>query len=215
MNVDRHYTFVDQICFGVDQALRAICNNARSTERASPALKEAEPILTNKQRQHSAALMRINHSGEVCAQALYHGQAMSAQSNVVKQKMDRAAFEEGDHLTWCMLRISELGSHASYLNFLWYAGAFSIGYAAGLVGDQWSLGFLAETENQVVHHLEKHLMILPKEDKKSYKILQQMLTDEALHRDDAMKAGASELPQTFKNIMSLASNVMVKITYWI
>jgi len=215
MRAYRHYSIFDQMCLGLDQALRAVFDNPRTTGRAYPGACEAEPVMTGEQRQYSAALMRINHSGEVCAQALYHGQGMVSRSGVVKEKMDQAAIEEGDHLAWCMLRINELGSHASYLNLLWYLGSLSIGFAAGLVGDRWSLGFLAETENQVVRHLEKHLMLLPRQDKRSYKILQQMQLDEALHRDDAMKAGASVLPGPVKKLMSLVSKVMVKVAYWV
>lgn len=215
MNVQRRYSPFDHMCLGLDQALRAVFKNPRTTGRPYPAINEVEPVLTKQQRQHSAALMRINHAGEVCAQALYHGQGIVSRSIAVKEKMDQAAIEEGDHLAWCMLRLNELGSHASYLNLLWYLGSFSIGFAAGLVGDRWSLGFLAETEHQVVRHLEKHLMILPEQDKKSYKILQQMQLDEAAHRDDAMKAGASELPSPVKKLMSAVSKVMVKVSYWI
>src|SRR5262249_21998040 len=142
----------------------------------------------------SAGLMRINHAGEVCAQALYHGQGLASQSPHVKQKMQQAAVEEGDHFALCRIRFFELGSHTSYLNPLWYAGSFTLGLTAGLVGEKWSLGFLAETEHQVVKHLEKHLNILSNQDHRSYKILQQMQQDEAIHRDEAIKAGASELP---------------------
>jgi len=215
MSSYRHYSIFDQLCLGVDQALRAVYNNPKTTGRLYPAASEVEPVMTSEQRRYSSALMRINHSGEVCAQALYHGQSMVSRSGAVKEKMNQAAIEEGDHLAWCMLRINELGSHASYLNLLWYLGSFSIGFAAGLVGDQWSLGFLAETENQVVRHLEKHLMLLPEQDKRSYKILQQMRLDEALHRDDAMKAGASVLPAPVKKLMALVSKVMVKVAYWV
>lgn len=215
MSVYRHYSLFDQMCLGFDQALRAVFDNPRTTGRAYPAADEVELVLTAEQRRHSVGIMRINHAGEVCAQALYHGQGIVSRSDVVKEKMDQAAIEEGDHLAWCMLRIHELGGHASYLNFLWYIGSFSIGFAAGLVGDQCSLGFLAETESQVVRHLERHLMLLPEQDKKSYKILTQMRLDEAVHRDDAIKAGASELSEPVKKIMSLVSKVMVKVAYWV
>ncbi len=214
-NVFRRYSLLDQMCLGVDQALRAVFNNPRTTGRDYPAAHEKDAQMTDEQRKHSAALMRINHSGEVCAQALYHGQGIVSRSSLVKEKMEQASLEEGDHLAWCILRINELGGHASYLNLLWYIGSFSIGFTAGLVGDQWSLGFLAETENQVVKHLEKHLKLLPHEDKKSQHILKQMQLDESLHRDEAMKAGASALPLPIKKLMGLVSKVMVKTAYWI
>lgn len=215
MNVNRHYSLLDHMCLGLDQALRAVFDNARTTSRNYPASDMPDPVLTEEYRKRSIGIMRVNHAGEVCAQALYHGQGIVSRSSVVKEKMDQAAIEEGDHLAWCMLRINELEGHASYLNFLWYLGSFSIGFAAGLVGDKWSLGFLAETEDQVVRHIEKHLMLLPEQDKKSYKILEQMRQDEAVHRDDAMKAGASELPGVVKKMMSLVSTVMVKVAYWV
>ncbi len=215
MNARRHYSLSDQMCFGIDQTLRAVFANPKTTGRPYPAVNETESVMTDEQRQYSAALMRVNHSGEVCAQALYNGQEVFSRSSEIKEKMHQAAIEEGDHLAWCQLRISELGSHASYLNLLWYVGSFSIGFAAGLVGDQWSLGFLAETENQVVQHLEKHLALLPTQDKKSYKVLQQMQLDEARHRDEAIKEGASVLPSSVKFLMTIISKVMVKTAFWV
>src|SRR5579862_1695909 len=202
MSAYRHYSLSDQICLGVDQALRAVFNNPKTVTRPCPAADEAGPAMSDKQRHYSAALMRINHSGEVCAQALYHGQGMVSRSSAVKETMNQAAIEEGDHLAWCMLRINELGGHASYLNLLWYLGSFTIGVTAGLAGDRWSLGFLAETEKQVVRHLEKHLALLPSKDQKSRKILQQMQADEAMHRDKAIQTGASTLPVPITNLMS-------------
>lgn len=215
INAFRRYSLFDQMCLGVDQALRSVFNNPKTTGRPYPAANEIEARMTHEQRKHSAALMRINHSGEVCAQALYHGQGIVSRSSLVKEKMEQASLEEGDHLAWCIMRIHELGGHASYLNLLWYIGSFSIGFTAGLVGDQWSLGFLAETENQVVKHLEKHLKLLPTEDKKSHHILKQMQLDESVHRDEAIEAGASVLPLPVKKLMTFASKVMVKTTYWI
>lgn len=215
MSEKRHYTLLDKICLRVDQALRAVLANPKTSERIYPGKNQTENNLSLEQRKKAAALMRINHAGEVCAQALYHGQGLVSRRNDVKEKMQKAAIEEGDHLSWCQTRLVELGSHTSYLNPFWYAGSFAIGLTAGLVGDKWSLGFLAETENQVVHHLEKHLQQLPENDKRSYEILLKMHEDEAHHRDDAIHAGAAELPQWIKALMRLSSKVMVKTAYWI
>ena len=197
----RHYSKL-RLCISVDQALRSIFGGAQTTERPYPAASEMEAELSLEQRKHSAALMRINHAGEVCAQALYHSQGLASRNPDVQKQMQHAAIEEGDHLAWCKTRLFELGSHTSYLNPLWYAGSFAIGVTAGIVGDRWSVGFVSETEHQVVKHLENHLHLLPKQDLKSYKILQQMEQDEAQHRDEAVKAGAAELPDYIKKRMS-------------
>lgn len=211
----RNYSKVDQLCLGLDQALRSVFGKATTTGRAYPAATEPESYFTEDQRKHSAALMRINHAGEVCAQALYHGQGLVSRRQDVKDKMQQAMIEEGDHLAWCNQRLTELGSHSSYLNPFWYVGSFAIGVTAGIIGDKWSLGFLAETENQVVKHLQNHLTILPSQDQKSYKILMQMQEDEAQHRDDAIDAGGAELPGFVKKLMSMMSKVMVKTAYWV
>lgn len=211
----RHYTLLDKLCLGVDQAVRAISANAKTSERIYPGKDEQESNLTPDERKQAAALMRINHAGEVCAQALYHGQGLVSRRHDVKEKMQQAALEEGDHLAWCQMRLTELGSHTSYLNPLWYAGSFAIGLTAGLIGDRWSLGFLAETETQVVKHLDNHLQNLPENDKRSYKILWQMREDETHHRDDAIECGAVLLPNWVKKIMGLTSKIMVKTAYWI
>lgn len=209
------YSLIDQICLNIDQTLRAILDNPRTTERPFPAETIKESSMSTEQIKHSAALMRINHSGEVCAQALYHGQSLASRSTDVKSKMQHAMIEEGDHLSWCRARLCELGSHTSYLNPIWYAGSFSIGLIAGMIGDQWSLGFLAETEHQVVKHLETHLQSLNNQDERSVAILQQMQHDEQTHRDDAIQAGAANLPNFIKQLMSFSSKIMVKTTYWI
>jgi ubiquinone biosynthesis monooxygenase Coq7 len=211
---NRHYSVADFFCLEVDQVLRALFNNPKTTGRSYPAefIKDAE--LTNLQCKHSAGLMRINHAGEVCAQALYHGQALATRNPNIKKSMQQAAIEEGDHLSWCRMRLVELGSHTSYLNPLWYAGAFTLGLSAGLLGDQWSLGFLAETEKQVIEHLGRHLQALSEEDQRSKKILQQMQIDEAEHRDAAIDAGAKKLPFFLKKWMGITSKVMVRIAYW-
>lgn len=215
MSRERHYTFLDTVCLGIDQALRAVLANAKTTERPYPAEHEEETNLTSEQRKHAAALMRINHAGEVCAQGLYQAQALVSRRYELKKELQRAAIEEGDHLAWCSTRLTELGSHASYLNPVWYAGSFAIGLTASIVGDQWSLGFLAETENQVVKHLERHLKLLPENDIKSHKILEQMQQDEAMHRDHAIDSGAAMLPTWIKKWMQMTSMIMVKTAYWI
>lgn len=215
MSEERRYSLLDKICLGVDQAVRAISATSKTTGRVYPGKSELESDLTPEQRKHTAALMRINHAGEVCAQALYHGQGLVSRRLDVKEKMQHAAIEEGDHLAWCQTRLAELGSHTSYLNPCWYAGSFAIGLTAGLIGDKWSLGFLAETEHQVVKHLEKQLQQLPENDKRSFNILSQMHQDEAQHRDDALSSGAATLPQWIKNVMRFTSKVMVKTAYWV
>jgi ubiquinone biosynthesis monooxygenase Coq7 len=211
----RHYSFLDRICLGVDQVVRALGDTAKTTGAVYPAEGVAEETLSAEQRKRSAALMRVNHAGEVCAQALYHGQGMVSSSQAVQEKMQQAALEEGDHLAWCKQRLDELGSHVSYLNPLWYAGSFCIGMAAGMIGDKWSLGFLAETERQVIRHLEGHVRVLPMQDQRSYAILQQMGEDEARHRDEAMALGGEELPEVVKVGMGVVSRVMVGVAYWV
>ncbi len=211
----RRYSKLDQFCLSIDQAVRAVSGKAVTTGRKNPALGEVEADMTHAQQRHTAGLMRINHAGEVCAQALYHGQGMVSRDSGIQQQLQQAAIEEGDHLAWCNERLVELGSHTSYLNAFWYVGSFVIGMTAGLVGDKWSLGFVAETEAQVVKHLENHLHLLPDVDQKSMKILQQMQLDEAEHRDEAIKAGAATLPFVIKKMMGFASKVMVRTAYWI
>jgi ubiquinone biosynthesis monooxygenase Coq7 len=211
----RHYTFLDRLCLGVDQAVRALAGTVKTSGAVYPGKNIKDPSLNEEQRKHAAALMRINHAGEICAQALYHGQGVVSRSQEVQEKMHLAAMEEGDHLAWCQQRLDELGSHASYLNPLWYAGSFCIGMAAGMIGDKWSLGFVAETERQVITHLQNHLNILPAADERSYAILQKMETDEAKHRDEAVKLGAKELPWTIQKTMGFISKVMVRTAYWV
>lgn len=213
--MSRQYSKLDQLCLGFDQALKSIFGDPETSGRTYPAENSIEPNLNIEQRKHSAALMRVNHAGEVCAQALYHGQGLASRCKEIRNKMQNAAIEEGDHLSWCSRRIIELHSHTSYLNPFWYASSFVIGLSAGLIGDKWSLGFLAETENQVVKHLENQITLLPAQDEKSFLVLQQMRFDESHHRDDAIKAGAVELPIWIKKIMAATSKIMVKVSYWI
>lgn len=211
----RHYTLADRICLGLDQAVRALANTTKTTGKSNPAAHLDEPSLTTTERKQSAALMRVNHAGEVCAQALYHSQGLVSKSQAVQDKMQHAALEEGDHLAWCESRLLQLGSHTSYLNPLWYAGSFCIGLIAGMAGDRLSLGFLAETERQVIKHLDKHLALLPEHDEKSRLILRQMEQDEAKHRDDAISFGAKELPKPIQVAMTFTSKIMVTTAYYI
>lgn len=211
----RQYSFFDKLCLSVDQAVRALSHNVVTTGEPYPAKKTQEADLSDQERKHVAGLMRVNHAGEVCAQALYHGQGMVSRSSEVQEKMQQAAMEEGDHLYWCQQRIEELGSHTSYLNPLWYGGSFCIGMVAGMVGDDWSLGFVAETERQVIKHLRGHLETLPEQDKRSQVILKRMEQDEAKHRDEAVASGARELPSAVKAVMGVVSKVMVKSAYWV
>lgn len=211
----RIFSIVDKMCLGADQMLRALWGHAKTTARHYPAEHIPDAPLSSEQRKQCAALMRINHAGEVCAQALYHGQGVATRNKALCQHMQQAAIEEGDHLVWCSKRLSELGSHTSYLNPFWYIGSFAIGLTAGMMGDRWSLGFVAETESQVVKHLKKHLTLLPQQDQRSYQVLQQMQVDEAMHREDAIATGAAPLPNGIKKLMSLASKVMVKVAYYI
>ena len=209
----RQYTPADRLALGLDQALRTVFGRPHTTERPNPAADIADCELDEKNRQHVAGLMRVNHVGEVCAQALYQGQAATARLDTVREKMQRAADEENDHLDWCEQRLDELGSHKSFLNPLWYAGSFTIGAAAGLAGDKWSLGFVVETERQVVRHLEGHLQQLPVQDEKSRAILEQMKVDEAHHATTAVQAGGAELPAPIKIAMKLMSKVMTTTAY--
>jgi ubiquinone biosynthesis monooxygenase Coq7 len=211
----RNYSPLDRLCLSLDQALRAMAGSATTTGRAYPAEAQAEALLTVEQRKHAAGLMRVNHAGEVAAQALYHGQGLASRNPLIQQHMQQAAREEGDHLAWCQKRLVELGSHTSYLNPVWYIGSFAIGVAAGFVGDKWSLGFVAETETQVMQHIDHHLHLLPSADQKSMKILQQMQVDETQHRDDAIQSGAALLPPVIKRLMSLTARIMVKTAFWV
>lgn len=214
MNV-RHYSFADQLLIQFNQRLQYLFGMPQDAVRTSPAEACQERPLSKEQKRHSAGLMRVNHSGEVCAQALYEGQALTARSFSVKQNMQKAAQEEVDHLAWCFDRLNALDSHVSYLNPIWYAGSFSIGVLAGVLGDQWSLGFLAETERQVVAHIEKHLKQLPVNDQKSSAVLKQMKIDEGEHATMAVQNGAAELPVWVKTGMRWMSRVMTKTAYWV
>lgn len=211
----KHYTAIDQLCLGVDQFLRALSDTPLTTGRAYPAAQEITPELTPEETKHSAGLMRVNHAGEICAQALYQAQALASRGSDLTEKLRQAAVEEGDHLAWCSRRLLELGSHHSYLNPLWYLGSYCIGFTAGLIGDRVSLGFLAETEKQVVQHLQSHLRKLPEKDHSSRRILEQMRKDEEKHQEEAIELGGAILPSPIQKMMTWVSRVMVKTAYWI
>lgn len=213
----RALSFFDRLLVEIDQSLRATLAIPTTTERTNPAhnvLPLAE--LTAEERQRSAQLMRINHAGEVAAQGLYRGQALTAKLPAVRNQMERAALEENDHLAWCAQRLDELSSHRSRLNPLWYWGSFSIGAAAGLVGDKWSLGFVKETEDQVEQHLAEHLGKLPASDLPSTVILQQMKEDEVRHGHMAQQAGGAKLPFPIRKLaMPLISKLMTSTAKYI
>jgi ubiquinone biosynthesis monooxygenase Coq7 len=211
----RRYGVLDRILIELDRGARAVFGVASGSGRPSPAVARAEAELSADERRESARLMRVNHAGEVCAQALYQGQAFTARMPHVRDSLDLAAQEEGDHLAWCAQRTRELGGHTSLLNPLWYGGSLAIGALAGLAGDRWSLGFLAETENQVVRHLDDHLSRLPDADQKSRAILEQMRDDEGRHATMALRAGGAPLPLPVRAMMKLTSKVMTKTAYWI
>ena len=211
----RHLNPIDQLIVQSDHALRTIFGRPVTTERKNPSANVIENNLSETERKLSSSLMRVNHSGEVSAQALYQGQALTARLDTVKESMQRAALEENDHLAWTEQRLTELSSQKSLLNPVWYAGSFAIGAIAGLLGDKWSLGFVAETEHQVIKHLDVHLEKLPENDLRSEAVLKQMKTDEAQHATAALEGGGAELPMPVKKLMSAMSKVMTTSAYYI
>jgi ubiquinone biosynthesis monooxygenase Coq7 len=205
---------IDQLILQFDKALRTVFAPAR-TVRPVPGDELPDAPLEDAERRHAAALMRVNHVGEICAQALYQGQAMMSRDPAIREALQQASDEETEHLAWTERRIAELGGRKSLLNPIWYGGALAIGLAAGRLGDRWNLGFLAETERQVEAHLKSHLDSLPADDRKSRAIVEQMKSDEIEHADTAMRLGAHELPAPVKGVMKLASRVMTRTTYWV
>lgn len=205
---------LDRLITEFDQGLRTLFGQPRST-RPHPGTKLPEAALNETEKKRAAALMRVNHSGEICAQALYQGQAFTARNPLVQQTLKRAAQEETEHLAWTAHRVHELGGHLSALNPFWYAGSLAIGAVAGLLGDRWNLGFLAETERQVGQHLQSHLDKLPPQDAKSRAIVEQMYSDEVGHADMANSLGGTELPQPVQLAMKLNSKVMTGTSYWL
>ena len=206
---------IDRLLAGADNALRTVVAPAGRPARDYPAQTIEEPALSAAQRSHAAGLMRVNHSGEVAAQALYQGHATVARDKSIQRQMQHAAAEEFDHLAWCEQRIQELGEEPSRLSPLWYAGAYAIGVVSGVLGDKWSLGFIAETERQVCEHLDRHLHGLPAEDARSRAIVAQMRDEEAQHGESAVAAGAVNLPQPVKTLMRLTAKVMTGTAYWV
>lgn len=210
----RHLSFIDQVICGLDRSLHTLVPGTQARTRPTPkAQKQNDEALTADEKKHAAGLMRVNHSGEVCAQALYQGQALTAKLPEVRTEMEKAAEEEIDHLAWCEQRLSELDARPSLLNPLWYTLSFGIGAAAGLVSDKVSLGFVAATEEQVCKHLNSHLERLPVQDKQSRAIVSQMLVDEEKHAHAALAAGGARFATPIKAGMSLASRLMTESSY--
>jgi len=205
---------LDRLIVEFDNGLRTLFSQPHSI-RPYPDADLPEVPMDEAEKKHAAALMRVNHSGEVCAQALYQGQSLTARDPAVQQALKHAAEEETEHLAWTSRRVHELGSHLSVLNPLWYTGSLVIGAVAGLLGDKWNLGFLAETERQVGGHLQSHLDSLPIQDEKSRAVVKQMYTDEIGHADLATTLGGVELPQSIQLAMKLNSKVMTKTAYWV
>lgn len=212
---NRRYSFADRVIAQLDLGVRTLFGRPSGTGRPSPAKGLAGSMLNGRDRREAARLMRVNHCGEVCAQALYQGQAITSRNPTLRQAMEHAAAEENDHLLWCEERLVQLGSHTSYLNPLFYAGSLAIGALAGTAGDRWNLGFLAETEKQVVRHLDQHLQRLPRHDEASRAVVEQMKLDEGAHATSAVEAGAERMPEPLRQLMQCCSRIMTGTTYWI
>jgi len=208
-----HLSRLDYVCLAIDQGLRTVFKLPCANKRVNPAADIVNPSLEEEEARKAAALMRVNHAGEVCAQALYLGQAITSHGESMRNVLHQSAQEEIDHLAWCQQRLQELNSHTSYLNPLWYMGSLGIGMMAGLAGDKWNLGFLAETEQQVSAHLERHLQKLPVADEKSRAIVKQMQEDEQQHANTAVNLGAHALPKPVQMAMRLASKVMTSVAH--
>ncbi|WP_148715980.1 2-polyprenyl-3-methyl-6-methoxy-1,4-benzoquinone monooxygenase [Chitinolyticbacter meiyuanensis] len=204
---------IDTLITEFDLALRTLAASASSARPHPDAHIIDEAALSAGDKAHAAGLMRVNHCGEVCAQALYQGQSLTARDPATREALREAAHEEVEHLAWTERRIRELGGHVSVLNPLCYAGSLAIGVTAGLIGDKWNLGFLAETERQVGAHLQGHLQELPAQDTKSRAIVSQMHTDETEHAELAVELGAAELPLPVKSLMQATSKVMTSLAY--
>ena len=211
----RHYSWFDKIIIEIDACLSTLLVSRDSDQSLNPGGDLEEPVLTVQERKHSASLMRVNHTGEVCAQALYRGQMLRAVSSKTHGMLERAREQEIDHLAWCDNRLKSLNSHRSYFNIFWYWGSFIIGLITASASDSISLGFVYETEKQVGKHLEKHMYALPANDTKSRAIVEKMKQDEVKHGQSAANAGAFELPCFVKKIMSLQSRLMTTIAYWV
>ena len=210
---ERHLTRLDRLLAGANNALRTVAAPAGRPARPNPAADLAEADLDAAQKSHAAGLMRVNHAGEVAAQGLYQGHAAVARDPSVEEQMQHAAEEEFDHLAWCEQRLAELDEKPSLLSPAWYMGAFLIGAASGVLGDKWSLGFIAETEKQVCDHLDSHLERLPDDDARSRAIVTQMRDEEQEHGDNAREAGAADLPEPVRRLMKLTARVMTSTAY--
>jgi len=212
---DRQLSPLDRILSGIDTALRSATHSPIRAARPNPAENIAETTLSKQEKAHAAGLMRVNHAGEIAAQGLYQGHAALARDAAIEQQMKRAADEELDHLGWCEERLTELDSAPSKLRPIWYAGAFAIGAASGVLGDKWSLGFIEETERQVSAHLTGHLDQLPAKDARSRAIVTQMRDEEEEHGANANAAGAAALPAPARELMRVCAKIMTRAAYWI
>ena len=209
----QNYGFIDQVLIELQHGLTTCHAKPPAHERPYPAGRIDAGDLSDSDRKHVAGLMRVNNAGEVAAQGLYRGQAITARNVTVRESMASAAEEENEHLNWCQLRLAELNAKRSRLDGIWYWGSFTIGTLAGIAGDRWSLGFVAETEKQVCRHLDRHISRLPENDQRSRTILQTMKEDEQRHAITAKKAGAAELPQLVKKAMHFVSKIMTFSAY--
>ncbi|MDH4040816.1 MAG: 2-polyprenyl-3-methyl-6-methoxy-1,4-benzoquinone monooxygenase [Gammaproteobacteria bacterium] len=209
----RRLSLFDRVITEADSVLRTITNSGHAAGRPSPSTGHVDAELSPQERRHVAGLMRVNHTGEVCAQALYQGQALTAKLPTVREEMQQAAAEEVDHLVWCEQRLRELDSKPSVLNPAWYGLSFALGAVAGAISDRVSLGFVAATEERVCNHLRDHLKSLPEDDRKSRLILQKMLEDEQRHGDKALQAGGADFPRPVKDAMTAVSKVMTGSSY--
>jgi ubiquinone biosynthesis monooxygenase Coq7 len=210
---DRRLSLIDRVITELDSAVRTVTSKGNQAARPSPSEGHTEAELSAQERSHVAGLMRVNHTGEVCAQALYQGQALTARLPEVREEMQQASEEEIDHLIWCEERLRELDSHTSVLNPAWYGLSFAMGAIAGAIGDRISLGFVAATEERVCRHLKDHLKQLPEDDRKSRLILQQMLEDEERHGKNAIAAGGTDFPGPVKEAMTAVSKLMTESSY--
>ena len=211
----RQLSLFDRLVGEVDTVVKTLTNQGLVASRPSPASGHSEGLTSDSEKRHVAGLMRVNHAGEVCAQALYQGQALTAKLPEVREEMRDAAQEEVDHLVWCKERLDQLDSHTSILNPLWYGLSFGLGALAGAAGDKWSLGFVAATEERVCRHLKDHLKQLPESDRRSRLILQTMIEDEQRHGETALEAGGAELSKPIKNAMSAVATAMTKSSYYL
>lgn len=211
----RHLSPVDRLLGGVGSFLRTVAATPTHAARENPAINVDDVPMSASDKSHAAGLMRVNHAGEIAAQGLYQGHAAVARDQAIEEQMQKAADEELDHLAWCEERLQELGAGPSRLNPVWYGGAFVLGAASGILGDRWSLGFIGETERQVVKHLTGHLDSLPANDAKSRAIVHKMRDEEALHGTNARDAGASELPAPIRRMMRFTAKIMTGTAYWL